>query len=439
MILHKIAALALTAALAASLAGCGANGAEPADGESQPAAPTVTPSPNGGEPTAPLQQARFAPADVDPRLIEAQTRFAFDVYRELSAREAGNRFFSPISLSIALAMTMNGAEGETLDAMKRTLALDALEDDEIQSGYEALADVLMRGTDGIQVALANSLWADEGVPFREAFLDTNRARYDAAVETLDLQSAEAPERINDWVREKTNGKIDKLLDDPLDDNSILLLLNAIYFDANWASPFREDRTAVRPFDGPNGVVDASMMFQEETLPYLDGDGFQAVRLPYAGHEASMVVFVPDENVALDDWMKTMNAASWTRHMNAFTPTHGVVGLPKFQMEQDFPLNDALKNLGMGVAFDDKAADFSRMTELTGNNTVFLKQVQQKTFVDVQEQGTVAAAVTSVEVGVVSAPVVSFELEANRPFFFAIRDDRTGAILFMGAVYDPATA
>ncbi|WP_158299226.1 serpin family protein [Paenibacillus antri] len=439
MNLHKISALALSAALAASLAGCGANGTAPAEGEARQSAPTVTPSPNGGEPTAPLQQARFAPADVDPRLVEAQTRFAFDVYRELSAKEAGNRFFSPISLSIALAMTMNGAEGETLDAMKRTLSLDSLEDDEIQAGYEALADVLMRGTDGIQVALANSLWADEGVPFREAFLETNRARYDAAVETLDLQSAEATARINGWVREKTNGKIDKLLEEPLAEDSILLLLNAIYFDANWASPFREDRTTVRPFDGPNGDVDASMMFQEATLPYLDGDGFQAVRLPYAGREASMVVFVPDEGVALDDWMKSMDAAQWNRHMNAFAPTHGVVGLPKFKMEQNLPLNDALDNLGMGVAFDDKAADFSRMTELTGNNAVFLKQVQQKVFVDVQEQGTVAAAVTSVEAGVTSAPVVSFELEANRPFFFAIRDDRTGAILFMGAVYDPTAS
>lgn len=422
--------LALALATGVALSGC-ANG-------NGPYAPNnaATPGINGKEQESMKSEAKYTAEDVDPRIVEAQTKFAFDFYRRLSDQDGGNRFVSPLSLALALSMTMNGADGDTQRAMRETLGVDALTEEELNRGLEALVDVLTNGTQGIELSIANSLWADEGLTFEDDFMNANRTHYAAEVASVDLQSTDAVNRINEWVREQTREKIEKLLDEPLAENAILVLLNAIYLDANWHYPFDEKLTANRPFSPEDGeAVDVPMMQRGGSFAYLDGDGFQAVRLPYQGRDASMLVFLPDEGVSLADWTASLTPKSWTSHLASFGAANGSVRLPKFTMAYEAALKDLLADLGMGIAFDWNEADFSRMIQLDQN--VFLSSVKQKAYLDVSEQGTVAAAVTSIEAGATSAPSVTFDFEANRPFFFAIVDERTGTILFMGSYTLPS--
>jgi len=377
--------------------------------------------------------------DVDPRAVQALNGFAFDLFRDVSARERGNAnvFLSPVSAAFALSMTMNGAEGETLDGMLRALRTDGLTVEDVNRSHRALADVLLHSGDGVRLDLANSLWTDESKEFLAPFLDANRTYYDAEAASVDLQSDAAVERINGWVNERTEGKIEKLLDEPLSDNAILLLMNAIYFDAVWASPFPEDSTAPHPFRAEDGTVaDASMMFRNGKLPYLDAEGFQAVRLPYWGGELSMLVFVPDEGSTVANVVDRLSPEAWTKWMGSFEEASGRLGLPKFRIEYETSLNESLKALGMELAFDPDRADFDAMIDLPEN--VYISEVKQKTFVDVAERGTVAAAVTGVTMETASAPSKTFDLVVDRPFLFAIHDSRTDSILFLGTVHAPAS-
>ena len=377
-------------------------------------------------------------ANADGRLSAANTRFGFKLYSEIGRQSAGkNVFISPVSVALALAMTYNGAEGETKQAMARGLELSGMSLEEVNRAYAELHRSFQALDPKVQIEIANSLWGRKDTKFRPDFFQRTKEFYNAEVRALDFADASAPATINGWVKEKTHDKIGKIVDQ-IGQDSILFLINAIYFKGKWAEEFDKAETSDQDFTLSGGKVKKHpMMSQTGRYPYFKGDNFQAVSLPYGNKRVSMYVFLPEKGTGLEEFLKGMDGPAWDRWMSQFKETKGDIVLPRFKLEYEITLNDALKSLGMGLAFDADRADFSNM--LQESQRAFISSVKHKSFVEVNEEGTEAAAVTSVEVQTTSIRVErdTFRMVVDRPFFFAIRDNQTGTILFMGSINDPA--
>ncbi|MEX2598526.1 MAG: serpin family protein [Dehalococcoidia bacterium] len=370
----------------------------------------------------------------DDRLTAANNDFAFRMLQELRAHEPGeNVFFSPLSISVALAMTWNGADGETREDMAETLGFGDMEMEEVNAAFRHLLDALNNPSDGSDAEMAlrvvNSLWPREDVTVHEDYRSRVLGAFDAEVFPLDMGDPESVDILNAWVEEQTEGKIDEITDS-LDANIVMILLNAIYFLGSWEQPFDPDNTSAAPFRLADGTErEVSMMSQSPRMDHLDGDGFQALRMPYDGGNVSMYVFLPDDDSSLDAFMDGLNPNAWEEWMDGFQDAQGTLALPKFEMEYEVQLEEILPGMGMEIAFGP-GADFSAMTP----NNPWIDEVKHKAIVEVHEEGTEAAAVTMV-VMVESAPMGSFDFTVDRPFFFALQDDDTGTLLFMGAVHD----
>jgi len=377
-------------------------------------------------------------------LIRAGNAFAFDLIRQapLEDPDSPNVFLSPLSASMALGMAMNGAAGETWSQMRDALGFAGLEEPAINQAYRDLID-LLRGLDPlVEFGLANSVWARQGETFHQDFLDRTRTYFDAHVESLDFDDAASRDVMNDWVAERTNGRIEELIDE-VDPDAIMYLINAVYFNGDWVYEFDESATRSRPFTRADGsMVDADMMGMEADLRFfLDDDGTAVVDLPYGGRAFTAIAALPHPDRSVADLVAGLDAGSWARWMaslEATTPSAAAVVLPKLELDYDRLLNEDLQALGMRHAFNvDGPADFGRMTPTRFPGEVFISRVQQKSFLKVDERGTEAAAATFVEmVRVVNAggpPVFIF----NRPFLFAIRERLTGTVLFIGVIGDPA--
>ncbi len=384
----------------------------------------------GGDP------AFAEPADhVDPRLVQANTAFAFDLFHALREEGAGdNIFISPASVSLALAMTYNGAGGETSAAMADVLGFQEMSLEEINAAFADLRTILENPDPKVELAIANSLWARQGREFYEDFLQRNREFYGAEIAALDFHLPDAADTINRWVEEQTKGKIKDLIEPPIDPLTVLFLINALYFKADWAEPFDPKQTREITFYLPDGRSKAHpVMFREGKYQAFVGEGFQAVALPYGKTgRLSMYIFLPDPDQTLENFYGKLTPGEWNSWLQSFRETEGYVGLPRFKFEYESSLNDVLKALGMEIAFDDTAADFSAMAQVPPR--LYIAEVKHKTFVEVNEQGTEAAAATSVEIRAESAP--PFYMVMDRPFFFSIVDNKTGVILFMGSVTEP---
>jgi serpin B len=386
---------------------------------------------------APPEQtvAQAEPAAVDSRLISANTRFGFKLFSEMQRHSEGNMLISPSSVSIALAMTYNGASGETQQAMAQTMELSDLSVAEINQANAALLTTLETADTTVELAIANSLWGRADYAFRPEFLQRNQDFYEAEVDRLDFASADAVDRINRWVDQQTQGKIPTILDQ-IDPNDVLFLINATYFKGSWTQAFDPDQTLDRPFYLADGTQKPHpMMTQTGEYRYLETDQFQAVRLPYGQERFSFYVFLPRQGYRLSEFQATLNAENWEVWLNQLRVRNGAIQLPRFQLEYSAGLKDALATLGMAPAFDPDRADFTGISP----QPVFISSVRHKTFIEVNEAGTEAAAVTAVITRTTSAPVEiepPFEMTIDRPFFYAIRDDRTGAILFMGTIVNP---
>ena len=376
-------------------------------------------------------------ASVDARLAEGNTGFGLNLFKAiLEASPGENIFISPASVSLALAMTLNGAAGETRAAMAQALQLKEMSLEDLNAAFADLRSILQNPDPRVELSIANSLWARAGVAFHEDFLERNRNFYDARVTELDFDHPDAAKTINDWVREQTRGKIEKIVEPPIHPLTVLYLINAIYFNGAWSEEFDEKLTRELPFtlaDGENR--NHPIMYKEGEFRYLDGEGFQAVALPYGENgRISMYVFLPDRDSSLEKFYKSLTPENWAQWMESFRSLEGEVGLPRFKFSYEASLNDYLKALGMGVAFDMAAADFSAMRPVPPQ--LFIADVKHKTYIDVNEKGTEAAAVTSVEIRDTSAPLDRFSMIADRPFCFAIVDDQTGSLLFIGSLTDP---
>lgn len=440
----------LTALLAAGvgLAACGRAEQLPAVpvSISQRDTPTDTPAPREPAPTATAPAgggARpVARGEISPALVEANNRFGLKLFANLrDADAAGNVFISPASVAIALAMTYNGAGGETQQAMAGALELNGLSLDEVNQSYAALLQTLATADPKVTLSIANSLWGRQDVAFRQDFLARVKLFYEAEVSALDFSDPATVNAINAWVSEKTNRKITRILDRIADD-AILFLINAIYFKGAWVKAFDPQVTREQPFillDGSQKQV--RMMSRSGEFSYLRGDDFQAVSLPFGAPDTesrfSMVVLLPDESSSLDALTARLTAEQWATWMGQFVWSPGFLAMPRYTLEYEAGLNNALSALGMGVAFDPQRADFSPMVDLRPEN-VFISNVKHKTFIEVNEEGAEAAAVTSVEMGVTSAreEPERFTMIVERPFLVAIRDDHSGALLFVGAIVSP---
>jgi serine protease inhibitor len=363
----------------------------------------------------------------------AYSSFGVDLYKELIKEKPGaNVFISPASVGFALAMTMNGAAGGTRDAMANALGLSGIGIEAVNTADSTLIDRMNDTIRAVKLSVANSLWARRDITFKKDFLQRNKRYYGADIRVLDSATA-----INDWVAGKTNRKIVNIVDQ-IDGDAILFLINAIYFKGTWTQEFDRNLTREEPFHLANGATSPRpLMRRTGRYDYFESDGFQAARLPYGDGRIGMYVFLPADGSSLERFHEGLTGEKLNAWIGNLAPRSGTVGLPRFRLEYEAVLNQSLSALGMAVAFDEKRADFTRMFEAAGANA-YIHQVRHKTFVEVNEEGTEAAAVTSIEMRVtaVMEEEPPFEMIADRPFFLAVVDRETGLILFMGAIVNP---
>lgn len=363
------------------------------------------------------------------------TQFAFDLLQAvLQEDDNTNVFVSPTSIAFALAMTYNGADGATMQAMANVLGVQDMSLDDINQGFAALMQAIQTADPEVKLTIANSLWARQSFDFEDDFLQRTRTFYSAKVSSLDFADSAATNTINTWVSDTTNGKIKQIVGQ-LDPLTVMVLINAIYFKGSWTTPFDEKITSDRPFTLANGTEkDVPMMEQSgEIYPYYEDENIQAVSLPYGDGRISMYIFLPSKDSSLRAFQRRLNPKQWKEWMQSFSEEEGKIVLPRFKLEYEKELNDVLAALGMDIAFDCNQADFSRMYS---EDSLCISKVKHKSFVEVNEEGTEAAAATSVEMTLSAMPMQGFEMFVDRPFFFAIRDNETGEVLFMGSIVEP---
>jgi len=374
-------------------------------------------------------------------LVNGNNTFALKLYHLLGAQN-GNIFFSPYSISEALAMTYAGARGQTAQDMAKALDFNLPQESLHPAFNQVDLDLAQRGKgakgkngEGFQLKVVNAIWGQQGFQFQAPYLDTLAVNYDAGLRVVDFikQPEQSRTTINRWVEDQTASRIKDLLP-PGSINAMtrLILTNAIYFNAAWLSPFQKSATA----DGIFNRLDAStenvpMMKQTLSFRYAEGDNFQAVELPYDGRDTSMVVLLPASG-KFNIFEQSLDAVSMAQILNSLSQQQVALTMPKFQYDSTFGLKQALSTLGMSVAFTD-AADFSGMD---GKRDLLIQDVLHKAFVSVDEAGTEAAAASAVIVGTTAMPVKIAQMTIDRPFIFLIRDNPTGSILFLGRVLDP---
>ncbi len=327
---------------------------------------------------------------------------------------------------------MNGAAGETWSQMRDMLGFGNLAEEEINASYKSLIELLVGLDRTVETAIGNSVWTRSGFPVYPDFLKTVREAFDAEVAELDFARPSASKRINGWVRDATRGRIEDMVPDVIPDDVVMYLLNAIYFKGSWTFRFDPSHTRTEPFhldDGSTQTV--PLMTLERPLPYQSNSRFQAVDLPYGGRAFTMTVLLPWQGVSVDTLAANLDGGEWDDIADGFSDTTNVrLFLPRFRMSYERTLNDDLEALGMVDAFDEDLADFTRLSPVA---SLFISEVKQKSWVDVNEEGTEAAAATSVGVSVTSGPLV---VRADRPFLFFIRERLSGTILFAGKFASP---
>ena len=367
--------------------------------------------------------------NVDSRLITANNTFGFDLLRQLAAGEPDrNILVSPLSISVALTMTLNGAANKTRQEMTRALQLEPIALSEVNQAHADLQKSLGSPNTGVALVMANSLWTRQGGEFRSDFLDANRKFFGAKVAALDFADPKARDTINDWVGDATQGKI-KTIVDQLDSTADMVLTNAIYFKGRWQVEFDKTKTQPGAFHRPGGEPrQVPMMTQAGQLVGYQGNRGTVVNLPYSGSRISLVILLPDEDLALSDFVKMLTLDNWQKWTGHLEVKRGYIVLPRFKIEDEHKLNEPLQALGMTSAFGP-TADFSNIS-VAG---LRLSEVRHKAFVEVNEEGTEAAASTAV---ITTRSLAGFRLVADRPFVAAILDNETGSLLFLSLVTDP---
>lgn len=378
------------------------------------------------------------PAPNISQLVDASNRFSFDLFNQLQFQQKSqspNILISPQSMAIALAMTRNGTAGETQAEMTQVLELGQLDPATVDLSYDQLIKTLTNADLDVELAIANSLWVNQKISLNQQFLQTSQDFYQGKVSNLNFADPTAKQIINQSVASNTAHKIPEIVEEIAPDDA-LYLLNAIYFKGSWTNKFDSNATTTKPFYlQPNQTKPVAMMSQTGDYRYYQNQDFQAIRLPYGKQgELGMYIFLPQENSNLEQFQQQLNLTNWQEWLSQMRSQPGNVSLPKFKLQYETDLKDVLASLGMRQAFDATQADFSAMTD----SAVALNTVKHKAVMEVNEEGTEAAGSTSFGIRITSASPQNqaFEMNINRPFFFAIRDDITETVLFMGNVVEP---
>ncbi|HPR32048.1 MAG TPA: serpin family protein [Prolixibacteraceae bacterium] len=368
-------------------------------------------------------------------LVAADNAFGIDLFKKILSEEEDNFTLSPLSISLALAMTYNGAKGETKAAMEEALRVSGLTTDEINASYQSLVKALLEADPKVTLEIAQSIWYRMGYNVLDTFKEVNQTYYDAEVNELDFSRSDAKDIMNGWIEEKTHDKIKNMIAEVKPDH-VMFLINAVYFNGEWTYKFDRKDTRKQDFVMQNGnTIEVDMMTKTDSVNYQSNELFSAIEMPYGRGNFTMVVLLPNSDKTCADVADELTPDNWKSWMESFSPvTELDIQFPKFKDEYKIKLNDVLSAMGMGIAFNP-GADFSGINRSGG---IWIDYVQHNTFIDVSEKGTEAAAATVVamiETAMPSPPV----FHVNRPFIYAITEKETGAILFLGRIVQPEYA
>ncbi len=418
----------------------------PGTAKTQLPSPTITPGIGQNQPITvaisnkPRNNNPVSPASDQSQLADGNTAFAFDLYQQLLSGQAGNLFYSPYSISVALSMAQAGAKGQTLSQIDQVMHY-TLQGTSLYQAFNALQLALSNeqknqgnpSENDFTLNVVNAAWGQDGYKFLQAYLDILAENYGAGLRLVDFLANPdaARQTINDWVTQQTAQKIKDLIPQgaitPL---SRLVLTNAIYFNSPWLSPFNESSTKDGSFTNLDGKqVTVPMMNMMHTFGYFQGSGYQAVELPYSGDKLSMLVLVPDSG-QFPAVEKSLSPALLETIRNGLQGSEVKLSMPRFKYESSVSLAEILKKMGMTDAFDPNQADLSGMD---GTRNLFISDVLHKAYVSVDEKGTEAAAATAVVIGTTAMPTNVVTLKIDRPFIFLIQDNQSGSVLFMGRV------
>jgi serpin B len=375
------------------------------------------------------------PVDPANALAQPYARFGFDVLRELRAQSPHrNVFISPTSIAVALAMTANGAGGKTRTDILSTLHAGGMTLDAFNAANRSLAADIAKTT-SVRLTMANALWLQQGFSIRPQFTSVARSTFGAQVDNLDFRNAHAVDVVNAWAAKHTDGLIDKVLD-TIDPSTVAMIANAIAFKGKWTLQFDPKATKLHDFTTAAGAKKSvHMMSHLAEYAYANAGGTQAIRLPYSDGSFAMYVVLPSNDASLESFVQSLTPASFDALRNSLRNLKGTIQLPRFQLKFDALLNRTLAKLGMSVAFTS-SADFSNIHAVPPR--LAISEIHHASFLKVDEEGTQAAAVTTVGIRMTAIRVEPppFAMVVDRPFVVAIRDEHSGALLFLGTVADP---
>jgi len=362
--------------------------------------------------------------------VASDNAFAFNLFREVAtSADKNNAFISPLSVTMALGMLYNGTSPDARTEMATALGMKNFSDTEINEYYQTMSQALLKIDPLTTLSIANSIWSEKSYPVKQSFIDINKKYFDAEVQSLDFGLQSTLDAINKWCAKKTNNKIEKILDD-IPGDAIMYLINAVYFKSKWKSQFDKKNTTKEEFTMGSGArKSVSMMTQTTTLPYYSDEVLQCIEMPYGNRAFSMVAILPAAGKALDDVVNYLDNRAWNNILNNFYEAEIHVRFPRFKQECEFSLVEPIDNLGMHRIFKPGG----NLNGIADDPRLFVSEIKHKTFVEVNEEGTEAAAVTSIEIRKTSMPP---SFIANRPFIYLIKEKSTGAILFIGRMDEP---
>ncbi len=373
----------------------------------------------------------------EQELVSSTNQFACDIFMNIQSENSSeNLFISPLSIEYALAMTMNGANGTTHDAIKSTLHTESMSESEINEAYLSISDFFINLDNTVKLSIANSVWYRDALSVKNSFTEVMNIYYGARVEGLDFSDPNANKTINNWVDEETNGKIRELVD-RIPDHAMMYLINAVYFKADWTYEFDESLTEKGDFVDLNGTkIQVNMMTSKGVeVNYYHNSILRLIDIPYGNGQYSMTILLPSENEStssVTEFLSPKNLSDWLHNSNLITAE---LKMPKFKIEFKTSLNKTLSALGMGIAFSD-SADLSRLFEEPLD--LFISRILHKAVIEVDEKGSEAAAATAVEISQTSVnPNQPPIIVIDRPFIFLIREKHSNHILFAGQLMDPS--
>jgi len=371
------------------------------------------------------------------KILSASNSFGLDLFQDLvdSAKASENIFISPLSVSLALTMTYNGAASQTAIDMQKTLGYEGMSTSDINQSSKDLINSILNLDSKVVFEIANSIWYRNTFPIKSNFLSINKDYFNAEVQPADFNSQETVSLMNSWASNKTHDKINQIITQ-IDPMAVMYLMNAIYFKGNWKYRFETKNTTKEPFHLTDGnTFSTDFMVQQDTFRYLSNNLLTAVELPYGDGGFSMVIMLPQTGKTYKDLMQNLKAGNWSKWNNQMNSANIQIHLPKFKFKYEKLLNKNLTRLGMGIAFDDKRADFSGISNAS---QLFISMVFHKSFVEVNEEGTEAAAVTIVGISYTSIgnPPSYKIINVNKPFLFAIKENTANSLLFVGLVQKP---